>query len=339
MNIIDPLSVAWETVSKQLFQNFRLGKWFALGLSAWLANILIGNMGNCTFPIDIVDALMKLGSHSRSSSSSALTSLWPQFLASAPAQAQASTPDFSQLLSGSSAMLGVFGVIIIAALLVGLVIGLVLLWIACRGQFMLLDNVLHDRDAVIRPWKEFRSHGNSLLMPFLTLSGGNLLLVFGVIVVVGVFAAVPGLAQSLEIWVWVVLGVIFLLCLGVVIGLAILLMLVREVGSVWMYRNGGTAWDAMRRILVLATEKPVDVFLYLVARFALGFVFCVVFLVIGLATCCIGFLPYLNTVFTLPVSVFRVAYNVELVAQFGPEFDARVPQTPAFPVIPPGAQA
>lgn len=337
MNLIDPLSVAWQAVSKQLFQNFRFGKWFALGLSAWLANILIGNTGNCSFPVDILNTLLKLST--KSDSSSGLTAHWPQFLASAPVQAQATTPDFSQILSGSSAMLGVFGVVIIVALLAGLVLGLVMLWVGCRGQFMLLDNVLHDRDAVIQPWKEFRSHGNSLFMPFLMLGGGNLILVFAVIVAVAIFAAVPGLLQSVETWVWVVLGLVFLLCLGLTILLAILLMLVREVGSVWMYRNGGTAWDAIRRIMNLATEKPADVVLYVVARLVLGVVFWICLVVIGLATCCFGFLPYLNTVLTLPVSVFRVAYNVELVAQFGPEFDVRVPQTPVFPVIPPGAQA
>ncbi len=337
MNLSDPLSVAWQTVSKQLFQNFRLGKWFALGLSAWLANILIGNTGNCSFPIDIFNALLKL--NTRSHSSSGLSAHWPQFLASAPAQAQSTVPDFSQLLGGSSAILGVFGIVIIAALLVGLVIGLVMLWVGSRGQFMLLDNVLHDRDAVIRPWKEFRSHGNSLFMPFLMLGGGNLVLIFAVIIGAMIFAMVPGLVQSIETWVWVVLGLVFLLCLGVTTLLAILLMLVREVGSVWMYRNGGTAWDAMRRIMALIVENPVDVFLYVAVRIAFGFVFWIVIVIIGIATCCIGFLPYLNTVFTLPVSVFRVAFNVELVAQFGPEFDARVPQTPAIPVIPPGAQA
>lgn len=337
MNLIDPLSVAWQTVSKQLFQNFRFGKWFALGLSAWLANILIGNTGSCSFPINVFDILLKL--NTRPDSSSGLSSHWPQFLASAPVQAQATTPDFSQILSGSSAMLGVFGVIIIVALLVGLILGLVMLWVGCRGQFMLLDNVLHDRDAVIQPWREFRRHGNSLFMPFLMLGGGNLILLFAVIVGLAVFAAVPGLVHSVEIWVWAVMGMVFLLCLGLVILLAILLMLVREVGSVWMYRNGGTAWDAMRRIISLVVEKPVDVFLYVFARIVLGVVFWFVLVVIGFSTCCFGFLPYLNSVFTLPVSVFRVAYNVELVAQFGPEFDVRVPQMPVFPAVSPGAQA
>lgn len=337
MNIIDPLSVAWQTVSKQLFQNFRLGKWFALGLSAWLANILIGNAGNCSFPVDILNTLLKL--NTRSDSSSGVSAHWPQFLALAPGQAQSTTPDLSQLFGGSSAILGVVGIVILAALLVGLILGLIMLWVGCRGQFMLLDNVLHDRDAVVRPWKEFRRHGNSLFMPFLMLGGGNMILIFAVIVAAAVFAAVPGLVQSIEIWVWIVMGVVFLLCLGLVVLMAIFLMLVREVGSVWMYRNGGTAWDAMRRIIALAGEKPAEILFYVVVRIVLGVIFWTVIFTIGVATCCFGFLPYLNSVLTLPVSVFRVAYNVELVAQFGPEFDARVPQSPVLPVIPPGAQA
>ncbi|GAT33533.1 hypothetical protein TSACC_21950 [Terrimicrobium sacchariphilum] len=335
MNIIDPLSVAWQAVSKQLFQNFRFGKWFALGLSAWLANILIGNTGNCTFPFNILNVLLDVGS--KSHSSSGLIPQWPQFLASAPVPGQATTPDLSQAIGGSSAFLGIFGVILIAVVVVALALGLVMLWLGCRGQFMLLDNVLHDRDQVIKPWKEFRKHGNSLFLPFLFLGGGNIILIFAVVIGVVAFSEVPGLGNSVETWVWVVLGLVCMLSVALVVLAAILLMLVREVGSVWMYRNGGTAWDAMRRILALAAEKPADVVLYIVARIVLGIVFWSALMLVGFATCCLGFLPYLNTVITLPVSVFRVVYNVELVAQFGAEFDVRIPGTPAIPGLPPDA--
>lgn len=335
MNIIDPLSVAWQAVSKQLFQNFRFGKWFALGLSAWLANILIGNTGNCSFPFNILDVLLNV--NSKSHSSSGLVPQWPQFLSSAFVPGQATTPDISQALGGSSAFLGVFGVILIAVVVAALALGLVMLWVGCRGQFMLLDNVLHDRDEVIRPWKEFRKHGNSLFLPFLLLGGGNIILIFAVVIGSVAFAQVPGLGSSVEGWVWVVLGLVCLLSFALVVLAAILLMLVREVGSVWMYRNGGTAWDAMKRIVALAAERPADVFLYIIARIVLGVVFWFALVIVGFATCCFGFLPYLNSVVTLPVSVFRVVYNVELVAQFGAEFDVRVPETPAIPVIPPDA--
>lgn len=335
MNLIDPLSVAWQAVSKQLFQNFRLGKWFALGLSAWLANILIGNTGSCSFPADIINTLLKV--NTRPNSSSALTAYWPQFLASSSVPGQATTPDYSQLLGGSSAMLGFILVVVIVGVLAGLAIGLVMLWVGCRGQFMLLDNVLHNRHEVIRPWKEFRKHGNSLFLPFLLLGGGNIILVFAVVIAAVAFIEVPGLGSSIETWVWIVLGLVCLLSVALVVLAAILLMLVREVGSIWMYRNGGTAWDAMRRIMALSMERPVDVFLYVVARIALGLIFLIIIVIVILVTCCIGSLPYINTVLTLPVSVFRVVYNVELVAQFGPEFDVRVPETPVIPVIPPDA--
>ncbi|MBN8709199.1 MAG: hypothetical protein BGO12_06405 [Verrucomicrobia bacterium 61-8] len=335
MKLLEPLSVAWLAVSKQLFDNFRFGKWFALGFSAWLANILIGNTGNCSFPFDIVNTLLKI--NTRSDSTSALTTHWPQFLAAAPVPGQATTPDFSQLLGGSSSMIVVFLIIIVAALVVGLGIGLVILWVGCRGQFMLLDNVLHNRDAVVRPWKEFRKHGNSLFLPFLLLGGGNFILIFAVVIAVVAFFEVPGLESSVQMWVWIVVGLVCLLSFALVVLAAILLMLVREVGSIWMYRNGGTAWDAMRRIMALSMDRPMDVFLYIVARLVLGFVFWMIIVMVGIATCCIGYLPYINTVLTLPVSVFRVVYNVELVAQFGPEFDVRIPETPVVPVPPPDA--
>ncbi|MFO0961160.1 MAG: hypothetical protein U0800_27585, partial [Isosphaeraceae bacterium] len=37
-------------------------------------------------------------------------------------------------------------------------------------------------------------------------------------------------------------------------------------------------------------------------------------------TCCIGALPYLNSVVTLPVTYFSRCYNLYFLQQFGPDF-------------------
>jgi len=58
-------------------------------------------------------------------------------------------------------------------------------------------------------------------------------------------------------------------------------------------------------------------------------------LIACLATCCIGFillaLPFVGTVFLLPVLVFFRLYGVELLAQFGPEYNIPVPTLPPEP--------
>jgi hypothetical protein len=50
--------------------------------------------------------------------------------------------------------------------------------------------------------------------------------------------------------------------------------------------------------------------------------------------CCLMALPFLGTVLLLPVLVFKQAYSLYFLAQFGPEYDVFPPAPPAAP--PPG---
>ena len=48
--------------------------------------------------------------------------------------------------------------------LVGLVVGLALLWVRSRAKFIFLDNLVHNRAQVKAPWRQFRMQGNSLFI-------------------------------------------------------------------------------------------------------------------------------------------------------------------------------
>ena len=97
----------------------------------------------------------------------------------------------------------------IGSLLILLVLALALLfsWLSSRGRLMLLDGVVHNRGAILAPWKEYRREANSLFRGRLVLG----LISFAVLIVLllGVgfigFAGLPAIpfqAMSFQGGLW-----------------------------------------------------------------------------------------------------------------------------------------
>lgn len=225
--------------------------------------------------------------------------------------------------------------LISALVLVVLAVFLILIWLGCRGQFMLLDNVIKGTAEVRLPWREFRERANSLFRLYLLAFAIwiLLMLVFGGLA----FAYFWFAPRAIDSWVYYLP---FALCIGLFFVFAVVLSITvffaRDFGLLWMYRHGGTAWEATLKIWDLAKQYPADFLLYLIMRFLLAIVLLFIALLVGCLTCCIGFLPYLSSVITLPLSVFRVWYTIECFAQLGPDCDVRLPPS-VPPSIPPSS--
>ncbi len=304
IRLFDPIGAATEQTGKVLFQPFDIGKWFALGLSAWLASFLTG-IGGASFNGNFGNGFGKSGSSSDAVNlfSRIEMSVWIAIIA------------------------GIFLVVILLSLL--------FIWLGARGQFMLLQNVLRNESLVKAPWKRWRREANSLFVVH-ALVQLAIWLSLAALVIIGLVAYYPDLAgrQMRPFAAYVPLIVGFVVWLGFCIGLGLAMLFLIDFGVVWMYRNGGTAWAALRKVGVLATHNPVDFIVYAVIRIVMTFVFALAALMAGCLTCCLGFIPYLGAVLTLPLSVFRVWYSVECFAQFGSEFDARLgPQNPPAELI------
>ena len=78
--------------------------------------------------------------------------------------------------------------------------------------------------------------------------------------------------------------------------------------------------------------------LYVLIRFIISLVVVLIALTICCMTCCIVLLPYLGTVITLPLWVFKRCYSLYFLGQFGPDFSpiaapgaAPVPISPGEP--------
>jgi hypothetical protein len=186
---------------------------------------------------------------------------------------------------------------------------------------------------VSEPWREFAREGNSLFR-FLFLFG---LTSFIVILAIGggaVVLALPdirarqfGGAAATALAIGVPLLLAFILAISVVN-----LFLFDFVVPIMYLRRQGVmrSWGDFRRSIL--AEHVGTLVLYVlfqvVMNFALGF--------LGLLFCCgslcVALVPYLGTVITLPLSVFRRSYSLFFLEQFGPEWQTITASTkPAGP--------
>lgn len=100
--------------------------------------------------------------------------------------------------------------------------------------------------------------------------------------------------------------------------------------------------DGWREFGRLLTAQPGEFIVYLLFQIVLAIALGLLVLMVVLVTCCIAgcllILPYLGTVLLLPVLVFKRAYSLHYLAQYGPEYDAFAPPPAPPPVAPePGA--
>jgi hypothetical protein len=91
---------------------------------------------------------------------------------------------------------------------------------------------------------------------------------------------------------------------------------------------------AWREFYGLLSARPGQFVLYLLFQIVLSMAIGMVVMGILVATCCcccLMLVPYISTVLLLPVLVFKRAYSLYFLAQFGPEYDVFPPPPPAQP--------
>ncbi len=286
ISVTAPIEAAIARTKKILFQPFSAEKWFALGFCAFLANL--GEGGG-----------VRGGNAFRSGS-------------------QPDTQAFQTVADWFSNHLML--VVGIGLLFLLLIIALVafLQWLSSRGQFMFLDGVVHNQAQVTKPWKHFRALGNDLFF-FRFFLGLAFMGSFAIIGLMAWLIARPdiaarhfgGLALS-AILVGGGLLVISALAFGLV-GLLLIDFIVPI-----MYRLDLKTIEAISvfRQEILPGHAGIFVLFYLM-KIALGIVAAVIIVAGTCLTCCIAALPYLSSVFFLPVFVFFRCYSLCFLEQFG----------------------
>ena len=220
-------------------------------------------------------------------------------------------------------------------------IGLLILWVRSRGKFMFIDGVVHNRGAVVAPWKAFRLHGNSLFLFSLALTFGMWLIAL-LIVAFGVMLAWPDI-QSSEFGSASVSAIVIglLLLFGAAIVYGIIAVLLEDFVVPTMYLHNVPVMPAWRivRAEVLAGNLG-TIILYFLMKIVLAIAIGVVGLIATCLTCCLAVIPYLGTVILLPLYVFKRCYPVCFLEQLGPSWkffppDPPEPEVPLVPQVPP----
>ena len=94
------------------------------------------------------------------------------------------------------------------------------------------------------------------------------------------------------------------------------------------------AWREFRQSVLPGNRW--SFFGFLLMQALLGIAMVIGQVLIGCATCCIGFLPYLSSVIALPLHIFSRAYPIYFLQQFSPRYQIiyEPPAGGGFPVMP-----
>lgn len=276
------ISPAFERMQRILFEPFKLGNWFALGFSAFLASLAGGFNFNLPTNFNSNNDL--------------------------PSEA------------GNWMHEHMAAVILIGAVLVVIVlaVGILCVWLGSRGRFMFLDNLVHDRYAVKEPWHRFREPANRLF-GFTLATGFVAALFIGVVAALGVGAAflIKPHFDTMSTWSAVLLiTALVMLGAGLLLSVIAVLAVLHDLVPPIMYFKGFGPVDASRYLWTDLLRGRGWLFTkFYLMKGVLGLAGVTVVMMAGCLTCCIGFLPYLSSVLSLPVSVFLMHYTLEFLGQ------------------------
>ncbi|KPL17434.1 MAG: hypothetical protein AMS26_01015 [Bacteroides sp. SM23_62] len=278
-----------------LFKPFNLGKWFALGFTAFLAELLrTGRGGNFQFRFSKGDLD------------------WDEFF------------ELPWRIIEWLSQHPIWTAVIIVGLAIAIVLFVVLAWLSSRGMFMFLDNVVHNRSLIVKPWGEFKAIGDSLFLWRLVFS------IISFIISMGFMVIAFFVARNIYLSGYGFVSYLMLILAGVLIGLLLFLvigyisMFLNNFVVPIMYKSGLMVNDAWRIFLMLFGKHVFHFILYGFFIFGLYILVVIGIVICGLITCCCGFIllmiPYIGSVLMLPVSVTFRALSLEFLEQFGDEY-------------------
>ncbi len=302
ISVIDPIGPAFEKVKTILFRPFDLGKWFVIGFCAWLAYLGKGGGGGN-------GGGRGGGPHNAR-------------------EAFGEAKGFVLENLGWIIPVALIGVMLI------IVIWLVLTWLSSRGRFMFLHCVAENKAEVKVPWTKFQQHANSLFLFRIVLGligfaaiGLPCLLAGGLIAITianNGFVAAAVLGIVMIVLMIVAISIIFALISKFTMDFVVPIMSLRTTSCT-------AGW---REFLTILSVNKAHFALYILFQIVIGLAIGAIVLTAVFVTCCcaacILALPYIGTVLMLPVLVFKRAYSLLYLQQFGPEFDVFGPEIEAI---------
>ena len=296
ISVTAPLTPAIDRAKTMLFQPFSLEKWIVIGFAAWLAHL--GSSGGGS----------GVGYHG------------------GPGGNFDWQAGFEQARDYFFNNLYWIGPVIVGAGVIILGLWLLIEWLSSRGQFLFLHAVAEDRAEIVEPWARYRAHGNSL---FLFRAGLGLIGLALVLPLIGWgFWRVDRFLGEGGGNLWPLIGWILPGFLGMV-GIAAVAALVKKLTLDFvvpiMRLRTLSCLEAWKQFFALLTDRAFDFVLYLLFSILISVATGILVIALILLTCCCAgclmAIPFIGTVLLLPILVFKRAYSLYFLAQFGPEFN------------------
>ncbi|MBL9129378.1 MAG: hypothetical protein JNL97_17130 [Verrucomicrobiales bacterium] len=314
ISVVAPVSGAFEHTKRLLFRPFDAYRWLAIGFTAWLAT-LGENWGGGGG-----------GGGGRDGNGA-------EFGVSGVREAidgakEYVVENFAWLLP---LVLGGF------VLLVGLV--LLFIWLSSRGRFMFLHNVALNRAEVVAPWHAYRRQGNSLFLFRVVLAFLASVVVLPLLALLGFAIYFATLDPSPVPTPVAIAGAVGAVSALVLVGIVFVVIekLTQDFVVPIMWLRQPTCRAAWSEFGAMLRAMPVQFLLYLLFHILLSVAAGILIIAVVLMTCCVAgclfAIPYIGTVFLLPVLVFFRSYSLIYFAQYGPDHDVfRIqPATSPYP--------
>ena len=300
VSVLDPVEDAIGRVKFILFKPFDLGKWFVIGFCAWLAYLGQGGGGGNFQPPRGQEYCGEMEA----------------------------VKDF--------VLANLFWIIpaVILVVTVAVLIGLLIVWLSSRGRFMFLHCVALNRAEIKEPWSKYRREGNSLFV-FRVVVG---LIYFAVVIlfiaILVAFIIIPASRSSLSgVGVAITLSVFLPVFFVVVILFLLISKFMEDFVVPIMYLRTSSCVEAWREFLGILSVNKCRFLLYILFQIVIGIAVTAIVLAAVMVTCCCACcllaIPYIGTVLFLPVLIFKRAYSLFYLRQYGSQFDVFVPEAAA----------
>jgi len=293
ISVIEPIGPAFEKVKTILFRPFDLGKWFVIGFCAWLA--YLGGGGGSG------------GGGGRGGG---------------PSEAREAFGQAKEFVIENLAWIIPVALTVVVLIVV---LWLVFTWLSSRGRFMFLHCVAENKAEVKIPWTKFRQHANSLFLFRIILGligfaaiGLPILLTIACIamIIAGDGAVVIGILGC------VIMGLIII---AISIAFAVIGKFTTDFVVPIMLLRTTSCIAGWREFLTILSVNKARFALYILFQIVIALAIGAIVLTAIFVTCCcaacILAIPYIGTVLMLPVLVFKRAYSLLYLGQYGSEFD------------------
>lgn len=302
VSVIEPVGKALEKTKQILFSPFEWSKWFAIGFCAWLAFLGEGGGGGNGG-----------GRHGGGG------------------------PDFEHIRHFIESNLywiipvGIIVLFIVVAICLGL------LWLRSRGKFMFLYCVAKNKAEVVYPWTEYAREANSLFLFKIALWLASMvcvipILIGWIVVIIPITRDERFLPSAIGI-----IAALTLITLLVIIVFGIIIKFTEDFVVPVMFIHRISCIEAWKRTGNLLKANIGRFVLFILFTIVLSLAIGTILVAAAIATCCCAcclmMLPYLGTVFLLPIFVFKRSYTALYLAQYGPQWNVFAELKPVETIV------